>query len=238
MPRLLDWPVGLGIVSEEELSGPRAIGAGSNEAVSGFVQTFSTMNGLWQFRLGLPRLWGDALRAYRGMATGLHAGANAVRVSFADVDRLSYARAGLTLTPDEEFGGITWSSGARWSNGLRWSLDMPPVPLATPAPLGATSIELRDVFAGHRLDMGARIGFGPVYFGMHVVTEVFAPGVYRIWPGLRKALTTDDFATFRPIVAMRSFGPVQLARGLNVAEGLTLTLLEIPDPTVRSNFAD
>ena len=91
----------------------------------------------------------------------------------------------------------------------------------------------------HDLQVGDYLGFFPFHFGMYVVTEVIEPGTYRIWPPLRKALTTDDFATLDPTLAMRleSEDAATADRSLQVAEGASVTMVEVEDYNVREYFA-
>lgn len=116
----------------------------------------------------------------------------------------------------------------------------PHVAVADAAPRDATVISLGSDFWGHTLNVGDYLGFFPFHLGLYLVTEVIDPGTYRIWPPLRKAIGPDDFATLRPTLAMRleSEDAANAGRGLVVAEGLSVTLVEVPDYTVRQWFGD
>jgi hypothetical protein len=80
------------------------------------------------------------------------------------------------------------------------------------------------------------IGFKPFHLGLYIVTQVHEPGRYRIWPPLRKAITTDDFATLNPVLVMRLEGEAgaPMPRGAASASGLSVTLVEVEDPDVRA----
>jgi hypothetical protein len=138
----------------------------------------------------------------------------------------------------EEVDGTTpWEVEDR---GVNWRASLPWVTLASPLAIGDVNIILNDQFWGHNLGVGDYIGFGPVYFGLHVITQEYGGGHYKVWPPIRKALTTDDWATLNPVMAMRleSEDAGSTPRGNVWAEGLTLTLVEVEDRDVRQYFAD
>lgn len=240
---LLSPPVGIGVTSIEPLSSPRTVGAGASQSVSGFVQTSAAPFGLWRFRFGLHAMNGDAFRRYRGWITRLHGGANATRWDFFDPDMMRPRDAGIEVPPHvrwDSIGGKGWSNGLPWSNREPWGTTPPMVSVAEAAALGNSMIGLASAFWGHRLDVGDYLGFFPFHFGLYMVTEVIEAGQYRIWPPLRKAITTDDFATLRPTLAMRleSEEAATAGRGLVVADSLQVTLVEVLDYDVRDYFAD
>jgi hypothetical protein len=243
MARLISPPVGLGITAIEPLSGPRVVGASSSQSIGGFLQTSAAPFGLWRFRFSFHPMRGSAFRAYRGWVTALHGGANATRWHFFDPDMMSPAAAGLAVSESRRWDsmpGQLWSNGTPWANGELWGETPPFVAVVTAVAAGETQISLADQFWGHGLQVGDYLGFFPFHFALHIVTEVIDDGAYRIWPPLRKSLTTDDFATLRPTLAMRLEGEdaASASRGLVVAEGLTATLIEVLDPDVRDYFAD
>lgn len=240
MARLLDWPKRLRIVSWDSLSGPRSVGASSNESITGFVQTVSSVFGGWRWQLTLERMRGRLFRSYRGMKTALHGGANAVRVPFDDPDGLDWPDAGVTITEAQKRNGVAWSNGKPFTNGSNWHCSRPAVAVAAAAALGDTTISLEDEHWGHSLFGGERIGFFPFHFGLYEVTEVIEPGEYRIWPPLRKALTTSSYSTLNPVMAMRleSETSAKSPRGNLAVEAATMTLVEVQDSDVRDYFAD
>jgi hypothetical protein len=239
MGRLLSWPNGLRWTRWKPLNGPQSIGAGANTSIGDVSQTVASPFGARYLQFSFPPIRGQLARRARGMITGLHMGANAVRVSVCDFDGLSLSDGGVKATQEQRQAGMRWSNGMTWSNGRNWKLQKPNVPMAAPAGLDATIIRLPDAFWGHALGMGDWIGFFPFHFGMYEITEVFEPGHYRIWPPLRKALSTDDFATLYPVMAMRvlSTNLPDADRGPVFLEGLTISLFEVFDYDVRDYFA-
>lgn len=244
MARLLDWPTGLRLTSYQRLTGPRSVGAASTESIEGFVQTVSSPFGVWRYQLSLESMRRAKHRLYRRMVTALHGGANAVRVPFCDPDGLSFAEAGVDISPSEIINGVPFENGLPFSNGANWSVSRPPVAVAEDAAVGDTEIVLENQHWGHTIEAGW-IGFFPLHFGKYEITEVIEPGRYRIWPPLRAALdaVVDDvgsYSTLYPVLAMRlegeSAGTVQ--RGVGLSEGNSLTLIEVEDSDARAYFAD
>ena len=236
MPRLLSWPLGLQANFREPLSGPRTVGGGKSENLGGFVQTVGTPFGLWRWRFSFPPLRGEKFRRYRGWVTALHGGANATRVPWCDWDGLTAAQRGIQAAPDQLRAGVLWSNGRPWSNGATG------VSAAKGhAGRGRRQARRNSVWST-RSGLGPRLwrraGVGPMYFGWHMVTERFGSGRYRIWPPLRKAAKAGDFATLTPVMAMRLEGEeaASAGRGAAFAEGLSITLVEVPDTTVARYF--
>ncbi len=237
--RLVNWPIGLRANFREPLSGPRAVGAGSTQSLGNFTQTTASPFGIWRWRFGFPPLRGQIFRRYRGMVTALHGGANAVRVTFCDWDGLSFAQRGIVSTVQDWQAGQPWSNDKPWSNGKNWQSGNPLATVAASASVDDTVISLTSDNWGHNLGVGDFIGFRPFSFGLYTITEVIDDGVYRIWPPLRTALTTDSRATLKPVMIMRleSEEAATVARGAASAEGLSLTLVEVHDYDVRESFA-
>jgi hypothetical protein len=240
MARLLSWPSGLRPNRMRPLAGPRAVGASQSESISGFVQTTASPFGAVTLEFGFPDIRWQLARRVRGWIKALHGGANATRVPLCDWDGLSLAQRGLQGTSAQWKAGQQWSNGQPWSNGENWKGLSPIVSVAAAADVGATIISLSDTFWGHSLGMGDRIGFFPFHFGAYEITEVIEPGTYRIDFPLRKAITTDDFATLEPVLAMRLLGEnaAQAERGAVFLQGLTIQLTEVFDYDVRDYFAD
>lgn len=238
MPRLVPMPVGLRVTSRAPLSGPRSASSGSTESLTGFVQTVASPFGLWRWQFTYTQMVKAEARRFRGWIVSLHGGANATRVTFKDPDEMGRAEQGVTMTPAEERGGVSWSNGATWSNGLGWSNSPPLVAVSAAAAKGDSIVTLADEFWRDSLNYGDQIGFGPYYFGMHVITEVLDGGQFRIWPPLRAALTTDSWATLRPVMCMRleSESSATLARGIMATEASTVTLTEVLDENVRDFY--
>lgn len=239
MGRLISWPVGISTTHREPMSGPRTVGGGSSESTTGWVQTTSSPYGLWRWQFALPPMRGSTLRRWRGMVTALHGGANAVRVEMRDPDGLSFAESGVTISGATVIAGLPWSNAEPWSNGHNWRPGRPLVAVATAADRWSTYVDLAVTDWGRELQPGDMFGFVGV-FALHVVTQVTAEGLYRIWPPLRRAITTDDRATLEPVLAMRleSESGANLPRGVSHAEGLTITLVEVEHADVLAYFAD
>lgn len=240
MARLLSWPIGLAIVGYQPLTGPRTQGAAATESIQGFVQTVASVYGAWRYTFSLRSMRGALARRHRGLTTGLHGGANAVRVPFCDPDIMSWEESGVDATTAEVKTGTTWSNGMSWENDVNWAAGRPWATIAVDAALGASIVVLEDEYWGHSLQVGDWIGFVPEHFGKYDVTEVIEPGRYRIWPPLRKAITTDDWACLSPVMAMRpeSEAAALPNRGQFMADGNTLTLVEVQDEYVREYFLD
>jgi hypothetical protein len=237
--RLLDWPIGLPIVSREPLNGPRSIGESSTGSVDGYLQTSASPFGLQEWQLNLAPFRDGMARAYRGLITALHGGSNAVRVPFIDPDRYFYADLGLTGFPVRDPAHVLHSNGQPHSNLQLTRSSFPIVSLAANAARQDTIIQIQNAYWGHKIGIGTQLGFTPYHFGLYQVTEVIEPGVYRLWPPLRKAVTVDDYATLEPVMAMRlkSQGAANLPRDIAVMSGLQITLVEVPDYTLRAALA-
>lgn len=235
MARLVSWPVGLSANAREPLSGPRAVSGGSTNSIGNFTQTFASPFALWRIRFSFPPMRGQLARRYRGWITSLHGGANATRVPLCDWDGLSKAQRGVSGELQQ-----SWSNGEPWGNGQSWQGYAPIVAVSAAASLDDDTVSLADTSWGHGLDIGDQIGFTPLHFGVYMVTEVINDGEYRIWPPLRKALTTDDFATLRPTIAMRLESEDAASANRNAAfiENASVTLVEALDADVRTYWVD
>lgn len=240
MGRMLNWPRHLRIVAWQPLTGPRTVGGGSSESVTGFVQTTAAAFGAWRWQLSLEFMRHKLFRTYRGMVVALNGGANAVRVPFSDPDGLGYAAAGVIITDKERRVGLPFSNHCPFSNGCNWFPSRPPVKVIESAAIGDNIITLDGKFWGHELVGGEWIGFFPFHFGLYVVTEVIDDGVYRVWPPLRAALDSSaSYATLRPVMAMRleSESAGTASRNNIGSDSSSLTLVEIEDQDVRDYFA-
>lgn len=241
MARLLNWPVGLGIRTRTPMTGPRARGATSRqETTGGRYQAVSSPFGYWKYQFTLPVARGAAYRRIEGLVMALHGGANAVRVVFPLPDKMSLSEAGVTVSDAEVRDGVPWSNGKPWSNGQAWQVSHPSVAVAEAADFDTTIIALSDAYWGHQLGMGDVIGFWPLHFGMYMVTQVIAPGRYRVWPPMRKAVTTASYATLNPILVMTldSESSADLSRGVAHGEETTLIMSEVFDYDVRRYFTE
>ncbi|MCF1452299.1 hypothetical protein ACQZ61_04075 [Agrobacterium vitis] len=239
MARLIDWPVGLGIRSWEPSSGPESVNSGSNASTNGVPQTFASPLGGWGYSVTLPACQGRMARRLRGMITALHAGANAVRLAWHDADGMSLEEAGISYSVEQMRDGIPWANDEPWANGENWAAQYPLVTVGVAAAKGATIITLSDSFWGSQLDMGDEFGFVG-HFAKYQVTQRIAAGQYRIWPQLRRAVTTNDLATLVPVLAMRPFSTsfASYSRDVDVMPETVLQLFEVYDYDVRAHFMD
>jgi hypothetical protein len=235
MARLLQWPDGVLLTKMQPLSGPRTVGATSNESITGYIQTVASAFGLWKWQFTIPLVRDRSLRRLRGLITALHGGANAVRFTFEDPDRSSQ-ESGLAASPDRQF----WSNGKPWSNGQQWRVAPPNVAVAAAAAAGDSIVTLADEHWMSDLDVGDWLGFFPFHFGLYVVTEVVASGQFRVWPPLAQPIDTGSFATLRPVMVLRLQGEdgAIWSRDPEGASDASLTLVQVEDADVRDYFAD
>jgi hypothetical protein len=235
MARLVYWPNGLGIASLDVLSGPRTIGQASNTSIGNFNQTVSSPFGLWRFQMSFAGMKGQWARRFRGWITSLHGGANATTFKIYDFDGLTNEQAGIT----GNFQDQIWSNDETWSNGKPWGKSFPFVGVGASALKGATIIALNNQYWSNNLEVGDFIGFTPLHFGLYIITEKTASNTYRVWPPLRKALTTDDKATLTPTMALRleSEDSASLGSSVNGAQGLTATFVEVLHDDVITSFS-
>lgn len=241
MARLLTIPDIPGAVAVTPINGPNARNSGSTTAQDGTEQTFDSIGDVVSLRIDLNVKQDAGARRERGLFRGLQIGGNAARLKFFDPDIMLPAEAGVNVPAHYRWDDIaeqTWSNGLGWSNGMGWIVSPPVVPVAAAASYDAGIVTLANQHWGHTLGQGDHFGFFPFHFGIYTVWEVIEPGQYRIWPRLRKALTTDDFATLEPTVVMRAAGrdAVTMKRGLAHTEGHSMTLTEVIDPYVRKLF--
>lgn len=240
MARLLSWPVGLRWNRMKWLSGPESVGAGGETSIGNFTQTIASPFGARYLQLSFPPMRGQLARRARGLVTSLHKGANAVRLELCDWDGMSLDTAGIVASNGQKRDGIPWSAGSVFSSGKGWRINKQNVGLLGTSSKDATTVTLRDEYWGRSLGIGDWIGFFPFHFGMYEITEVLGEGQYRIWPPLRKAVASTDFATQYPVMAMRLLASnlPDADRGPAFLEGLTISLFEVFDYDVRDYFAD
>jgi hypothetical protein len=168
-----------------------------------------------------------------------------VRVPFCDPDGLDWDELGVDATYAQLHNGVPWSNGLPWSNGQNWTVGRPTESVAAVAAKGDSFVTLYGSYWGNSLGIGDWLGFD--HFGLYVVTEVVAQNTgspatseYRIWPPLRRELTASSWATLSPVMAMRLEGEAAATatRGRVMAEGNTLTMVEVEDSDVRAYFAE
>lgn len=238
MPRLIQFPAGLRVTARAPLTGPRSVSSSSSESFTGFTQTIASPYGAWRWQFTFAPMHKDEARRYRGFITALHGGANATRVTFRDPDVMSHAQAGLSVSQSQIHRGIPWSNSMPWSNGRNWAIGYPHVGVTAAASKGTDTVTLANQFWRASLGVGDQIGFGPFYFGLHVVTEVKGGGAFRIWPPLRKDIASGSYATLTPVMVMRleSESSAPIGRGISTMEAPTITLAEVLDEDVRAFY--
>jgi hypothetical protein len=233
MPRLTPF-VDIPLMSQKPIAGPEAISGSQSTSIGNFTQSVASAFGGWVWEFVFKPMEGEEYRHFRGWLAAQHKGANATRWQMTDRDLMPRSRAGVSGSA----GGPSWSNGMPWSNGFRWSFTYPNVAVVEASAFDATIINLGSEFWGHALKWGDRIGFFPFHFGLYQVTEVIAPGEYRIWPPLRKAITADDYATLYPTLALRL-----MAQDLEYPTeeqshtmGAMVRMIEVMDYDIRDYF--
>jgi len=229
MARLLAMPCLPAPLAVTELAGPNARNSGANTFGDGSEQTFDHLGDVWALSFERSALFGADARRERGWKKALLGGRNAIRIDFFDADRMTAPEA----------GGVSravWSPGA-WSSGA-WGEWLPRVSVAQPAAFDTSIITLTETAWGHDLDYGDYVGFEPFHFGMYAIVHALGAGRYRIWPRLRKALTTADFANLTPVLAMRPSSALLHARGLAFTVSEPVPMVEVFDYHARDHFAD
>lgn len=193
MPRVISYPTKM---SKLKLLEAEAA-SGSNTLGDGREQTFSGATFALKFEMEFPPSSGASSRKERSWLRALLNGANATRWQYSDGQRPTQAELGVD-------GETAWTSTDGWEDGVSWgSDDYGFVNVAAASAIRTTIITLADEGWGRALVGGEVIGFVPSHYGAYEITEVRGNGEYRISPPLRKALTTDDYATMRPVMLLR-----------------------------------
>jgi hypothetical protein len=232
--KILRWPRGLRWQTMTPTTGP--VVRGFSQGTTGKVQSVESPYGLVGFDLTFPAMRGVMARRFRGLVTALHGGANAVRFRVCDPDGPGFAEMNIELSAQERSNGLPWGNDKTWSNGRYWKPALPKVPVTAVSAKGSTLVSLEVSRWGGRLEPGTMFGFVG-HYGVYTAKEVQVVGydaTVRVWPPLRKALTTDDRATLRPVIAMRLASPDggQFSRGGDLMGGASLSLIEMPDEVV------
>lgn len=238
MPRLVPWPVGVIPKKASPVSGPRSVKASSTTSITGFVQTVSSPFGLWRWQFVFDRMMKQKARRYRGLLTSLHGGANAVRVSWVDGAPLLLPEWGTSITQSQANVGMLWSNGKPWSNGMNWKISPPGVPISAATSRYDDIVALSNVFWRTNLGVGDVIGFTPFHFGWYEITEVISGGKFRVWPPLRKDISTANSATLNPVMVMRMEGEPSGTFDMEVGSTSesTLTMIEVEDSDARTFY--
>ena len=234
MSRVVSWPLGLQVTSIEPLNGPIAIGGGTTDSLGGFTQSVSGVGFLWEFAFSFPPMKDQAAREFRSWITSLHSGSNATSYTLIDGDRVRPTGIGQAANS----GIVLWSGEDEYANGENWYYDYPLLELDQDQELGSTRVRLPDSLWGRKLGLGSKIGFSPFYLGMHMITEVYSNGDYRVFPPLRQNISAGNYATLEPVVALRLRGveTASVPRNAEFLDGATAQFIEVLDYDVRDFF--
>ena len=142
-------------------------------------------------------------------------------------------------TPEEAGTiGETWVDGV-WDEP--WNHGTGTVEIASNAAKGQTQVSLTTARWGHDLLPGDWLGFIPSIFSAHVITEVVAPGTYRIEPPLRAAIEAGvHSAILTPRLALRAIPQTPNYGTFNpaFASGRSVQLIEAFDEYIITNYED
>lgn len=230
MARLLSLPDGIGIAAITPINGPGARSSGRNTSVTGQETTFAAPTDRVEFELVFAPATDARARAQRGAVISLMSGANAMRIPLIDPDRRKF--------PD--LYSVPFSNGATFFNGVKFA-PSPRLIRTQTSPAGSSIVKLVGSEAGAQdLEVGEQIGFVDHYGWYMVLGKVPGSGSnYYVWPRLRKALTTNDYCTLRPVIVAKTMpGGFALGRGQLTTEGQSVQLVEVLDSEVRAYFRD
>lgn len=233
--RLLSWPNGLKVTDFTRVSGPVSAGSGQNLTLTGATQHISAVKSPIVFNVTLPPQQGQGARRVNGLITAMRMGVNAVRFPWNVTDEMPDPN-DLDLSA---FQQLNWSNGQPWDNGKGWQGSYPTETVTASASVDESLITLGSTAWGDNLGMGDYFGFES-HFGVYEITETFdlLPNQYRVWPPLRKAITTSDVATLEPTMVVRSVGDSQRNKKPAVWQPQELTFVEVLDADVRSYYTE
>lgn len=252
MMALETFPNGMaGIGAVRFTRAPGKFNSGTTTAQSGLEQSFDGPGDLVGLEVELTAKQGAWARDQDGLLTALGIGGAAMRFTYVDPDLPTPAELGLTGTWRAnssptiaanvgDQGGVAWSNGLPWSNAMNWATSFGSVAVGASAAYDTNMVTLADEHWGHLLKRGMKLGFAPFHFGLYKILSVEAPGVYRIWPRLRVALTagttraTVDRQTL--VVRPTSLEMVPPQRNLNSTATHVLSLVEVTDARARASF--
>lgn len=234
--RMIDYPVGLVFTSNAPTGGPQQIGA--TESATSFVQNALNPFGVWKFQVDYPALKGAMARAFTTLTASHLAGTNCFRFPFRHLDEPGFRELGIPTPPGYT---VPWESGQPWAHGEPWKMSKPIVPVTSASAKGAATISL---------DVTLWNGIVPSFFGIVGHFAVYSQiGVrrrdgnlveLRVWPPVRRAITIDDYATLRPILAARVDGPSGAvgARDAMRMRGNRINMIEVLDETVLRDVTE
>ena len=234
--RMVDYPVGLPFSGLTPVGGPSVLGA--TESDTAYVQTVVNPFGVWRFQADFTPMKGRMARAFSTLSASALAGANCFRFPFWHFDEPGFAELGIAVPGRCE---VPWSNGEPWSNGHGWQVGKPIVPVTAASAKGGGTITL---------DLTLWNGVIPAFFGLVGHFAVYSMigvaerngdvATLRVWPPVRRAVTTDDYATLRPVLAAKIAGPqgAPWSRPTEMLSGARLDMVEVPDEVVLSKVSE
>lgn len=229
---MVDYPVGLRFAALTPAGGPTVLG--TTESETSFVQGVVNPFGVWRFQVDYTPLRDRMAREFKRLSVSALGGANCFRFPFWDFDEPSFAELAMTVPQTCK---VNWSNGETWSNGQAWSAGKPVVPVTAVSAkdTGTITLDLTD-WNGVVPSFFGIVGHFAVYSVTGVQSQIGNAATLRVWPPVRKAITTSDYATLRPVLAARISGPAgaSWSRQTEVMSGTRLDMIEVPDETVRT----
>lgn len=233
MMRRIIWPINVPPVRITPLGGPKSLGF--TESVTSDIQTVQQPYGLLRYQFDFPSLRGRYAADVMGWIAAMEDGANWSGVPCLFPSTPGWRDLGLQLPPAR----IPWSNGQPFDNGQYWSPSKPIATVAANAAIDAREVQINVTNWNGNIWRGFQIGFAPEHFGMYIVQEVSLAGniaTCRIWPRLRKAVTTTDLVTLKPVVAVRNL-PGSSSAGQRVGrhvDGISITFVEVPNDIIEA----
>lgn len=233
--RMVDFPVDLPFTAITPTGGPQV--RGSTVSETKLSQTIvDPFGGLQAFSVDIGPMYGAFARAFSRLSLSAQGGANCFRFNFYDPDEPTYRELGLSVSDVEGQDYAAWSNNKFWSNGKPWTLGKPLATISAASAKNAGTITIDTTEWGGTLPTF----FGIVgHFAVYGITGATFSGniaTCRVWPPVRKAITTDDYATLRPVMAAKLTGPdgAPWSRNGDSMTGARLNIVEVLDETVRT----
>lgn len=228
--RMVSYPVDLPFTSLTPSGGPTVLGA--TESDTAFVQTVVNPFGLWRFQVDFPAMKDRWAREFKRLSVAALGGANCFRFPFWDFDEPGFKELGLTAPQSCK---VLWSNGEPWSNGQPWTVGKPLALVAAASAKDTATITLDLTnWNGVVPSFFGIVGHFAVYAVIGVQSQTGNVATLRVWPPVRRAVTAEDYATLRPVMAARIAGPsgASWSRQVETMGGSRLDMVEVPDETV------
>lgn len=232
--RMVDFPVGLPIRTQRPLGGPGVLGQTQSETEKTQVVT-SPFGDLIRWEVTCPPMKGRQARAFKTLAAAANSGANCFRMELCDFDEPGFDELGLDIST-APYVKVPLSNGEALSNGELLTLGKPLADIVAASAKNSGTVTI---------DASAWGGVLPTWFGIvgHFAAYFITGAVFngdiatcRVWPPVRRAITTGDFATMRPVVAMQVIGEggAPWSRQIEVQDGMQISMQEVLDEIVRT----